>query len=132
MIQRSAMRAPALCLALLLAACGGGEEQAREEAYAKAAEEAERIECAVGAAERFERSCAVERTETEAGLTLTIRAPDGSFRRLLVTGDGRGVVAADGAEPAEVSVIADNRIEVAIAGDRYRLPATVRSAGQGR
>ena len=57
---------------------------------------------------------------------ITIRAPSGSFRRLLVTTDGRGVVAADGADPALVTPIAADRIQVAIAGDRYLLPATVK------
>ncbi|HEY0116883.1 MAG TPA: hypothetical protein VGB54_14305, partial [Allosphingosinicella sp.] len=41
------------------------------------------------------------------------------------TRDGRGVVAADGAERAEVTIIADDMIEVAIAGDSFRLPARV-------
>jgi hypothetical protein len=119
-------------LTILLAACGGGEEEVREQAYAKAAEQADRIECVVGASDQFERNCTIERSAGENGLLLTVRAPDGSFRRLLVTGDGRGVVAADGAERAEVSVIADSRIEVNVAGDRYRLPATVRTSGPGQ
>jgi hypothetical protein len=63
---------------------------------------------------------------TADGLSLTVRAPNGGFRRLLVTKDGRGVIAADGAVPARVCPVSANRIEVAIAGDRYRLPATVR------
>ena len=57
---------------------------------------------------------------------LTIRHPDGGFRRLRITADGRGVIAADGAEPARVSVIGPADIEVAVGGDRYRLPATVK------
>ena len=55
-----------------------------------------------------------------------VRKPDGGFRRLRVTRDGRGVVAADGAERAQVTIIADDRIEVSIGGDTFRLPATVR------
>jgi hypothetical protein len=35
-------------------------------------------------------------------------------------------VAADGADRAIVTIVADNQIEVALAGDRYRLPATVK------
>ena len=33
------------------------------------------------------------------------------------------MVAADGAEQAEVTLLGDGRIEVAIGGDRFRLPA---------
>jgi hypothetical protein len=55
-----------------------------------------------------------------------VRKPDGGFRRLRVTDDGRGVAAADGAEAAQVTIIADDRIEVAIGGDVFRLPASVR------
>ena len=53
-------------------------------------------------------------------------APAGSgFHRLLVK-PGYGVVAADGAEKAKVIIIGDGQIEVAIGGDRFRLPATVK------
>ena len=84
----------------------------------------DRVECAVDGA-AFARACTVDRVTGDEGLVLTVHAPSGSFRRLLVTKDGRGVVAADGAEPAKVSVLGPGRIEVAIGGDRYRLPATV-------
>jgi len=36
------------------------------------------------------------------------------------------VVAADGADAASVKVVGADAIEVAIGGDRYRLPATVK------
>ena len=85
----------------------------------------ERIECATDGSDRFEAVCTVERTVTEAGPVLTIRAPDGSFRRLLVTTDGRGVAAADGGEPAIVNPVGADRIEVRIGRDRYRLAATL-------
>jgi hypothetical protein len=114
----------ALLLPLLLAACGG-EADAPEEVVAAVPAGGERIECAVAGA-AFAPVCAVERASGPDGLTLTLRSPSGSFRRLLVTRDGRGVVAADGAEPAAVTPLGPDRIEVAIAGDRYRLPATVK------
>jgi hypothetical protein len=44
----------------------------------------------------------------------------------VVTRDGPGVAAADGAEAASVAVLAKNLIEVSIGSDRYRLPAQVR------
>lgn len=104
----------AAALVPLLAACGG-PPAARDE----------RIECAVDGAAEFERVCLIERTAGR-DLLLTVRSPSGSFRRLVATRDGRGVVAADGAEPATVTLVGEGLIEVAIGSDRYRLPATVR------
>jgi len=83
------------------------------------------VECATGDAATFSRSCSLDQTETARGLVLTVHHGDGGFRRLLVTKDGRGVVPADGAAGAHVSIIGTNEIEVAIDGDRYRLPAVV-------
>ena len=124
------------CLAaaalLLLAACGD-PGRATEEALAAAEQKAAddgRLDCAVEGETAFSRACTMERLQGPEGTTLTIRHPSGGFRRLLVTTDGRGVVAADGADPAVVSVIADNKIEVSIAGDRYQLPATVKDGRQ--
>lgn len=112
---------------LLLFACSEAESVEERVAEAKVSDNG--IDCALAGAAEFERACIVERGED--GI-LTIRHPDGGFRRLTVTGDGRGVVAADGAAAAEVQVIADDRIQVAIGEDRYRLPATVRSGGSSR
>ncbi|WP_114951439.1 hypothetical protein [Sphingosinicella terrae] len=85
------------------------------------------IECRIGNARAFERFCTVEPGTSESGRTLTLRKPDGGFRRLLVTGDGRGVVAADGAEPARVTILDRDRIEVTIGDDSFRLPARVQA-----
>lgn len=115
----------AILTVLALVACGD-PDAARKDALAAAAEQSGKIDCATEGAGRFEPVCAVERSAGPDGLVLTVRSPSGSFRRLLVTRDGRGVVAADGADPAVVTLLGDNRIEVAIAGDRYRLPATVK------
>lgn len=101
-------------LLLLAPACGGPPPPPPK------AEE--RVECAVDGAAAFERICTLERT---AGI-LTLRSPSGSFRRLAVTRDGRGVAAADGAEPATVRIVGKDLIEVSIGPDRYRLPARVR------
>ena len=88
--------------------------------------EGDRIPCAVGGATEFASNCTVERAQTGDGLILTVRHPDGGFHRLRVTTDGRGVIAADGAQEARVSVVGDGAIEVAIDDARYRLPATVK------
>lgn len=100
---------------LVVAACGGPPAPGAEE----------RIECAVDGAAAFERTCTVERTAGPETL-LTLRSPSGSFRRLAVTRDGRGVAAADGAEPATVTIVGTDLIEVSIGSDRYRLPARIR------
>ena len=119
-------------LAILLASCGSGPDGdasslAEAEAMArKDVADSGMIECAVSGFKNFTRTCSVERAVEETGLVLTIRHDDGGFRRLRVMKDGSGVVAADGAEPAVVSTVGDNLIEVTVAGDRYRLPATVK------
>jgi hypothetical protein len=97
-----------------------------EASAAQAAVDDGRVSCAVSGATEFSRSCQIEQTETSTGLVLTIRHPDGGFRRLQVVKDGRGVVAADGAELAEVTPLNPREIEVLISGNRYRIPATVK------
>jgi hypothetical protein len=139
MHQKRRMKPAPLLLALaLVSACGSGTKREGAAAGSGGADSTipapaasqsadasdDRVECAVDGA-AFARACTVERVTGDDGLTLTLRAPSGAFRRLLVTKDGRGVVAADGAEPAKVTVLGPGRIEVAIGGDRYRLPATV-------
>ena len=125
------MRAGPLFAVLMLAACseagGNGAAEAPVNAVTTAADPADnRVECRLAGSGQFERFCTIERSEGASGATLTLRKPDGGFRRLLVATDGRGVVAADGAEPARVTILRDDRIEVAIGGDAFRLPATVR------
>jgi hypothetical protein len=115
----------ALVAFLLLAGCGQAAPDLDVIANAEAAAAGDRIDCAPAGAAAFEASCTIERAQTDQGLILTLRQPDGGFHRLLKTDDGRGVIAADGAEAATVSVIDPATIEVAIGGTRYRLPATV-------
>ncbi len=119
---------------LLLAACGDrGAGTANSQALTNAesvqrrtADDADLILCAHGS-DPFRRTCTVERSPEDRGLILTVRHADGGFHRLLVTQDGRGVIAADGAEAARVSIIDPQSIEVAIGSDRYRLHATIAS-----
>lgn len=127
MIDDRAMRAAPLAALALLAACGRAESDAPDAGRTAAvAEDDDRIECRIGNSTQFQRFCTIERGEGSDGALLTLRKPDGGFRRLLVATDGRGVVAADGAEDAQVTILGDDRIEVAIGGDSFRLPATVR------
>ncbi len=127
-------RAAAAGAVLLLAACSDRTPQTAdtnvlaqvEAEQASAAEDDGNILCA-RAQEPLGRTCTVEQTRSERGLILTVRHADGGFHRLLVTGDGRGVIAADGAEPAQVTIPDAASIDVAIGGSRYRLPATIKS-----
>ncbi|WP_454882739.1 hypothetical protein [Sphingomonas oryzagri] len=89
------------------------------------------IPCALAGSEAFKPDCTVERATTADGIVLTLHHPDGGFRRLQVATDGRGVVAADGADVASVKVMSPGSIEVAIGEDRYRLPATVKGRTAG-
>lgn len=118
-------RAPALLLLLGLAACGRGGGGAPAPAKVPGATV---IGCALARGAALAPDCTVERSDTPAGVALVLRQPDGGFRRLLVTADGRGVVAADGAERATVRIVGAREIEVAVADERYRLPATLRGA----
>lgn len=126
-------RRACLLMPLLLIGCGETKSDpapiARVEADQRSdSDDDGRIVCARNGSSDFARVCTLERATSDTGLTLVVRHPDGAFHRLLVTTDGRGIVAADGAERAVVTVTGPDQIEVALGGDRYRLPATVRSA----
>ena len=87
-----------------------------------------RIECALEGAKLFDRTCTVDEMSGADGPILVVGRANVGYRRLQITTDGRGVVPADGAEPAKVSIIGNNMIEVAIGHDRYRLPANTGGA----
>jgi hypothetical protein len=122
-------RAAAVVLGLLLAGCdGGGAPETGEGGGTAATEPAAAgedgpVDCAIGGGAGWSRDCRVE----QAGNMLTIRHADGGFRRFRIVTDGRGVVAADGAEGAVVTVEGEQGIAVTVGQDRYRLPATVGS-----
>lgn len=118
-----AMGAGLACLAL--AACGGGDPApAPENATVQASADDGKAECAIGQDAAWARTCLIERGDSAEGKTLTVRHPDGGFRRFRIVDDGRGIVPADGAEQAKLSMSGDKQIEVAVGQDRYRLPAT--------
>ena len=113
----------ALAFVVLLAACGGEPPgEMTNGAAAPAPGEADpRIECRIGAAAAFERLCSVEVAEEGDRRVLTVRKPDGGFRRLVMRGGGQ-VAAADGAEQPRSTRMSDGRTEVSIGGDVFRLP----------
>lgn len=117
---------------LLLAGCGGAPDNGDlAEAEARGSREAAedgRIECALEGAKLFDRTCTVEEISGADGTVLVVGRANVGYRRLQITTDGRGVVSADGAEPAKVTIVGDGMIEVAIGSDRYRLPANTGGA----
>nr|WP_047165437.1 hypothetical protein [Sphingomonas sp. Y57] len=106
----------AVTAALLLTACGGADDRAAG---------VRPIDCRLAEAKDFEQICTVERTDSPDGPVLVARGPDGGFRRLLIVEDGRGVIAADGAEPIDVRSAGSGHIDVTAGGMVYRLPAKV-------
>lgn len=79
------------------------------------------IPCAVEGAKEFSEVCAVDRAPQDGKMFLVVRHPSGSFRRLEMLTDGRGVVTADGM--AEAHLMSDGKLlEVTIENDRYRFP----------
>jgi glucose/arabinose dehydrogenase len=118
-------------LSLPLASCGQEQPGASETAQRRDdGQAAMHIPCAKGDA-ALAANCTIEQAAGPDGIVLTIRHPGGGFRRLRVTADGRGVVAADGAEQARVTVPGAGNIDVALGTERYRLPATVRAGATG-
>ena len=119
----------ALALLALAAGCnrpppGPDKDGNRVEQPIAAKEDDSKIACAINGGEMTDDNCTVE---TEADGTLVVRDAEGGFHRLRPTNDGSAVVAADGAERAQVMIVDGNTIEVAIGEDRYRLPATVKA-----
>lgn len=115
---------PALFACLMLPACdGGGADEGSGNAVVSALPPADdgRADCAIGRGARWGRECRIE----QAGDMLTLRHPDGGFRRFRIVDDGKGVQPADGAEGARIAVVGDRSIEIGVGEDRYRLPATI-------
>ncbi|MFZ2997158.1 hypothetical protein [Sphingobium sp.] len=112
-----------LVMCLMLAACGdgAGDKQAALVQAGGASGDVSDVECAIGANAAWSKDCVSDR----AGDRLTIRNPDGGFRRFRILTDGRGLEPADGAEIAQVQMVDGNRIEVRIGDDRYRLPVKI-------
>ena len=106
-----------VAVGLFLAGCEAGESPPppRDSAL---------ISCALGGSDRFRRFCRAARTVRGERSQLVLSDPDGGFRRVTVSADGAGLVAADGAEQARIVRISGGEVEIAIAEDRYRLPAS--------
>jgi hypothetical protein len=112
----------------MLAGCGSGQQAAGNQTAAASGDgvplDDGKADCALAGSGDWARDCVVDRS----GDRLTIRHPDGGFRRFRVLADGRGLEAADGAEAAKLTILDDKRIEVVAGDDHYRLPARMASA----
>ena len=122
----------AICILSLVAGCRNAETPGRDEGGSSSPPRpsADLVECALAGAADFRRVCTIEEIRKEDGVRLVLRGPDGGFHRLLRTDDGRGVVSADGAEQAEVSMLPPGRIEVRMGRDRYRLPVVMKPVAE--
>jgi len=89
------------------------------------------VACALGSDTEFAEKCDVERVQNGDKRELVLRHPDGGFRRFEIVTDGRGLIAADGAEQAVVTPLADGRIQLSVGDDRYRIPATIKPGAGG-
>ena len=122
----------ALLALIALAGCDrapdNGDLAEAEARGSREAAENGRIECALEGAKLFDRTCTVDEMSGADGTILVVGRANVGYRRLQITTDGRGVVSADGAEPAKISITGNNMIEVAIGHDRYRLPANTGGA----
>ncbi len=85
------------------------------------------LKCALDGAAQFAPVCAVERETQDGALFLTVRHPDGGFRRFEVMTDGSGVALADGSETGEFSMGPDGQLEAKVGDDRYRFPVKVKA-----
>ena len=117
---------------VLLAGCDRAPDNAAlAEAEARGSRDAAangRIECALEGAKLFDRTCTVEEMNGADGAILVVGKADVGYRRLQIATDGRGIISADGSQPATVTIIGNNMIEVAIGADHYRLPANTGGA----
>lgn len=106
-----------LPLCAVLAGCSAAEEAPKGRV----------IDCAVAGSPKFLPDCFVEDSRVGQRRFLTVRNKDGAFRRFEMVDDGRGVVAADGADEATAKWSAEGVLEVAVGNDRYRFPARMKS-----
>lgn len=111
-----------MLVALTLAACSSRNQEQQQARAAEARDDARlpKVLCASGRAP-MQRVCTAERTHTAQGWVITMRHPDGHFRRLLVKGEGV-VEPADGAEKADIQFSTAEGLTVTVGGDRYSLP----------
>ncbi len=108
---------PVLAFCAVLAACSPAEEAPKGRV----------IDCALAGSAKFLPDCFVEDSRVGERRFLTVRHKDGAFRRFEMVDDGRGVIAADGADPATADWSSEGVLEVSVGSDRYRFPARMKA-----
>lgn len=108
-----------------LSACGSSDEALIDDEEGAATAGA-MVSCALGEEQDFTETCTFQRFVGAERTTIVLGRGDSGFRRFSRTADGRGLIAADGAEPARVTIIGDAQVEIAVGDDRYRLPAAIK------
>ena len=126
MIGARMMRAACLSPLILLAACSSGDEaqagsSSAAKAEAAAIAEDTTVACALAGAKTFGRTCTRDISRDDVGEVWIVRHPDGGFRRFVEQADG-SLAPADGADAARAMRVG-GMIELAIGGDRYRIPS---------
>lgn len=118
------MRISSSCL-LVAVALGGCTPEVNQP---QAEEGALKIECALGEGSQFGPDCLIERTVSDGQTIVTVRHPDGGFRRFEQLDDGRGLAEVDGADVATRS-LEDDTLLITVGEDQYRFAATRQQAG---
>src|SRR3546814_13004689 len=99
----------ALMPLLLLSGCNASSDA--ESGQSGETELSGRIDCALEGAPDFARNCTLDEMNGADGTVLVVGRADSGYRRLAIATAGRGVVAADGSEPAKGTVTGDGMIE---------------------
>ena len=113
-----------LALVLALAACssGGGADGNAAQGAKGASEAPASVACALAGTRSFTAQCGLERASIAGQAIITLRHPDGGFRRLIELDGGKRFAAADGSD--EVAIEANGaEIEVTLGEDHYLMPA---------
>lgn len=116
-----AVRAAFLFAALVaLTACSRTDDAIRGDSIA----------CGIGGAS-FAQGCRLERIGVGKSALFVAHHPDGGFRRLLLSADGKGLAPADGADEAS-SVVHKDAIELRVGQDRYLIPLSLLESADDR
>ncbi len=108
-----------LCMALpllLVTACSKDTAAGSEEP-----DPLKTVPCALAGSKGFTAQCGMERSEVDGKSIITLRHPDGGFRRLVQLDGAKRYAAADGSDDVEIE-LNGAEIEVTLGEDHYLMP----------